>query len=77
MESDTVLSEIILLGLGLVMDQWWSNCMFSSYYRTEKHQSRNRDDSRKFKGGAWSECNTVTQSRHASLPQVYGLQWSH
>ena len=30
---------------------------------------------REFKGGASSECSTVTQSRHATLPQVYGLNW--
>ena len=35
MESDTVLLEIILRGLGLEMDQWLSNCKSSSYYRTK------------------------------------------
>ena len=74
MKSDTVLSEIILLGLGLVMDQWWSNCMSLSYYRTEKHQSRYTDDFGEFKRGDWLECNTVVQSLHATLP--HGWIWS-
>ena len=58
------------------MDQWWSNCMSLSYYRTEKHQSRYTDDFGEFKRGDWLECNTVAQSIHATLPQVYCLNWS-